>query len=105
MSDLKDLANDDATRQAAIEAANHPTRDTSIALLSAAATASFGPFAGLAVRYVANAALDAIARRRGKHASTMTDAEVRLAAVELLEEATFEEQAEAARAKAEIGTA
>jgi len=102
MSTVDILANDEATRQAAIEAANHPTRETSIALLSAAATASFGPFAGLAVRYGAGLAIDAVAKRRSKQANRMTDAEIRLAATELLNEATFEEQAEAARLRAAV---
>lgn len=92
---------DDATREAAVAAANSPTRETSIALLATAAAASFGPFAGLAVRLGANAAIDAIAARRGKRASELSDAEVRLTAAELLSEDTFEEKAEAARLKAE----
>lgn len=99
MSTLDDLAADEATRQAAIEAASNPTRDTSIALLSAAAAASFGPFAGLAVRYGAGLAIDAIAKRRSKRADELSEAEIRLAAAELLGEDTFEEQAETARLK------
>lgn len=98
MSDsLKDLANDDATREAAIEAAKNPTRDTAIAVLAAAATAAYGPVAGLAIRYGASAAIAAIANRRGKRADEMTEAEWRLTATELLSEPTFEEQAEQAR--------
>lgn len=99
MSDFK-IKVDDATREAAIAAASNPTRDTSIALLATAAAASFGPFAGLAVRYGANLAIDAIAKHRGKKAIEMNEAEIRLAAAELLNVATFEEQAEVARKKA-----
>ena len=83
---------DDSTKQAAVEAAQHPTQQGAIDLLAAAASSSFGPLAGLAIKFGAPLALDAIAKRRGhQSAETLTDAEIRLTASELLESKTFEE--------------